>query len=190
MATITPHPDALLNAFRERAGALGVEVQCVADSHEAAARILDIAVEAGTDDMATTAELMRRAPALVDACVAVGLAPRVPSSPDSLRDAALGLTFGHAAYAGTGSVLLAEPSLNDRAVGMLARTLIVVVASDTLVPGLDQAATDLRTAATRPGGGYATIMTGPSRTADIERVLTVGVQGPGRVVVVLVDALT
>ncbi|MDQ3045411.1 MAG: lactate utilization protein, partial [Chloroflexota bacterium] len=27
-----------------------------------------------------------------------------------------------------------------------------------------------------------TLVTGPSRTADIERVLTVGVQGPGRVI--------
>ena len=34
-----------------------------------------------------------------------------------------------------------------------------------------------------PGRNMVTLVTGPSRTADIERVLTVGVQGPGRVMI-------
>jgi len=40
------------------------------------------------------------------------------------------------------------------------------------------------------GASYATFITGPSRTADIERQLTVGVQGPGVYHVMLVDALS
>ena len=35
------------------------------------------------------------------------------------------------------------------------------------------------------GGGYVTTVTGPSRTADIERSLTIGVQGPSRLIVAL-----
>ena len=41
---------------------------------------------------------------------------------------------------------------------------------------------DLRAQAKRPGGGYTSLVTGPSRTADIEMSLTVGVQGPERVI--------
>ena len=36
---------------------------------------------------------------------------------------------------------------------------------------------------------YISLITGPSRTADIERVLTIGVHGPERLIVVFVDEL-
>jgi len=36
---------------------------------------------------------------------------------------------------------------------------------------------------------YISFITGPSRTADIERVLTIGAHGPERLVIVVVDAL-
>jgi L-lactate dehydrogenase complex protein LldG len=34
---------------------------------------------------------------------------------------------------------------------------------------------------------YLAFITGPSRTADIERVLTIGVHGPARLIIILVD---
>ena len=36
---------------------------------------------------------------------------------------------------------------------------------------------------------YIAMITGPSRTADIERVLTIGVHGPKRLIIILVDDL-
>ena len=37
--------------------------------------------------------------------------------------------------------------------------------------------------------GYVSMITGPSRTADIERVLTIGVHGPERLIIIFVDEL-
>ena len=86
-------------------------------------------------------------------------------------------------------VVPCEPTLADRAVGELTLTCVQIVQTETLLPGLDEAGAVLRRLALRPNGAYATLVTGPSRTADIEMSLTVGVQGPGKVAVLFVDEL-
>ncbi len=177
----------LLAAFVDRAGALGVRVERVAGVAEAA-RIIRSERADGDTDIVVTGDLVRAVPGLGDA-LGPDMVVRVANGPADVRGAPLAVTLARAAFAETGSVLLAEPDLADRSAGMLSRTLVVLVGIADLLPGLDDAAALLRRIATAPGAAYATIMTGPSRTADIERVLTVGVQGPGRVVVVFLDHL-
>ena len=41
----------------------------------------------------------------------------------------------------------------------------------------------------RTNSGYIAMITGPSRTADIERVLTIGVHGPERLIIIFCDEL-
>lgn len=91
-------------------------------------------------------------------------------------DAALGI-------AETGSVVLVEPDPVGRRPSLLARTLVVALAEQNLVPSLDQAFAWIGRQSA--GGSYVTTVTGPSRTADIERSLTIGVQGPSRLIVAL-----
>jgi L-lactate dehydrogenase complex protein LldG len=112
-----------------------------------------------------------------------------PESPAQVRDAPFGISLAHLAVAETGSLLLAEPTLEDRTVGLLTLAQAIICPTGALVPSLDEAGAALRRLALAPGRGMATLVTGPSRTADIERVLTVGVQGPGKVAVVFIDEL-
>ncbi|MCA9832993.1 MAG: lactate utilization protein [Thermomicrobiales bacterium] len=107
-------------------------------------------------------------------------------SPAQVRDQPWGLTTARAAIAETGSVILHENRLEHRSVSLMTNALIVLVAMSALYSSLDDAGRILREIAS-DGTSYATLLSGPSRTADIERQLTIGVQGPGELYVIFVD---
>jgi L-lactate dehydrogenase complex protein LldG len=88
------------------------------------------------------------------------------------------------AVAETGSVALSLPR-DERGQALLADRLWLLVPATEIVATLDDALARIE-ALVRAGHGYVTLMTGPSRTADIERALTVGVHGPGELHVVVV----
>ncbi len=182
-------PDDLLAAFVAHAAPLGIRVDRAAHAAAAVAIVATITAELDAPSPILSRELATAAPNLATALRDAGIDWRSPGDPASTRDAPLGISLAHLAVAETGSVLLAETALADRAVGMLSVAHLVVCPTHALVPSLTEAAEPLRAASTRPGGGYATLVTGPSRTADIERVLTVGVQGPARLAVLFVDEL-
>ena len=101
-----------------------------------------------------------------------------PRSIAAIADRPVGLTQAALGVAETGSLLLVEPDPTDRCVSLLTRHLIVALREDDILPTLDDAFAWL--AAQPRAAAYATFVTGPSRTADIERSLTIGVQGPSR----------
>jgi L-lactate utilization protein LutC len=85
------------------------------------------------------------------------------------------------ALADTGSVVLAAAPDEPRARSLLPFTHWTVVARDRILPGLDELFARL-------GGDLPSalaIVTGPSRSADIEQRLAVGVHGPGDVHVLI-----
>jgi L-lactate dehydrogenase complex protein LldG len=104
--------------------------------------------------------------------------------------AAIGISGASLGIAETGSYLIAD-SLADRLVRMLAHRHIVVLDIARLVPSLDEAGVWLRDRLMGrdgdPAGRYASFITGPSRTADIEMSLSVGAHGPAELRIVLLD---
>jgi L-lactate dehydrogenase complex protein LldG len=162
--------DGALEIFRAKAEAAGAAVHLAPDA-EAAAALLTAAAPTAV----FTRTLADRFPAVAARCkgpAAAGGAPDV---------AAAGLF----AVAETGSVAVREASRDDRGACWLAERLWLLLATGDVEPTLDGALARV-SALVRGGTRYVTLMTGPSRTADIERTLTIGVHGPREVVVLLV----
>jgi L-lactate utilization protein LutC len=121
---------------------------------------------------------------LVDALHAAGhviVRPHEPGYREALPDAALGVTRCAAAIADTGTLMLACDAAHPRSTSLLPRTHVAVVDQPDLVASLGDA---LRRAPS-PLPSALTFVTGPSRSADIEQILTLGVHGPAHVHVVL-----
>jgi L-lactate dehydrogenase complex protein LldG len=98
--------------------------------------------------------------------------------------AGAGVSRAISGLADTGSVVLAAAPDEPRARSLLPETHITILAEDRVLPGLE----DLFEALGGELPSALAIVTGPSRSADIEQTLTVGVHGPREVHVVLVPA--
>ena len=111
---------------------------------------------------------------------------RTPDPKNAVADAAdqpVGIAVAQLGIAATGSVLLVEPDPHARTVSLLTHHLIVALQRAQILPDV---ADGFAWLAQQPrAAAYATFVTGPSRTADIERSLTIGVQGPKRLTVAL-----
>jgi L-lactate dehydrogenase complex protein LldG len=83
--------------------------------------------------------------------------------------------------ADTGSVVLAASAEEPRARSLLPEVHVSLLSEDRIVEGLEE----LFAAVGSSLPSALAIVTGPSRSADIEQRLTVGVHGPGEVHVVL-----
>jgi L-lactate utilization protein LutC len=101
----------------------------------------------------------------------------------SVREAELGVTGCDCLVAQTGSILVSTRSAGGRALSVLPATHLVVARRDQLVPDL---ATGIARLRERYGGHWpsaVSLITGPSRTADIEKILVMGAHGPKRLAV-------
>ena len=176
-----------MERISELVAPLGVTSEQARDLREAAREIRSMQLEIDAQDVIVAGELLRLAPAMMTALDEAGVRWRVPEDIDQARDAPLGVTLAEGAIVETGSVILAEESLGDRSVGLLSLVNIMLIPVDSIVPSLVEGATIVRDVAKK--GGYATFVTGPSRSADIEMSLTVGVQGPGRVHYLFVESM-
>lgn len=175
----------LFETFSAMLEAAGGHATVVSSIREVAGIVRETPGLAPGSDVWRADEASDAFPALDDVLREADVTPRSPEDPAAVRDAPLGVTVARLAIAETGSVLLHENHLPGRAVSLMTQQLIVLCPMVALVTSLDDAAPVLREIS-REGSSYATFVTGPSRTADIERELAVGVQGPGVLQVVFV----
>lgn len=114
----------------------------------------------------------------VGATLVVALGIEIVRTPDPTIK--FGLTGCVAGIANTGTVILLDQGETLKA-SLLPETHLVVLPARLLVADLPEALQQARDASN------AVLVTGPSRTADIEMTLTIGVHGPKEIIVFLVD---
>ena len=98
-------------------------------------------------------------------------------------DAKVGISQMDFGIADTGTLVQDATAVEGRLASTLPSIHVALLETANIVPNLATAIT--RVDPNR--GSYISMITGPSRTADIERVLTIGVHGPERLVIVCVD---
>jgi L-lactate dehydrogenase complex protein LldG len=138
------------------------------------------------------------APALAGSGLEIAVAPagagEVPRRAHRAAAAAagLGVTGADWAVAETGTLVLLSGPGRPRSTSLLPETHVAVLGPETLLESLEQLGVMLEAVhaeGTRgPGGAAINLITGPSRTADIELTLTRGVHGPRAVHAVFVEA--
>lgn len=95
-----------------------------------------------------------------------------------------GITSADFALADTGSIVLFSTGAEPRLVSLLPPCHIAIVPESVLLTGLEELFTRVPLPAELSSA--MVIMTGPSRSADIEMILVRGVHGPGEVHVIFV----
>jgi len=98
----------------------------------------------------------------------------------------VGITGVDYAIAETGSCILFASNMVSRAISLMPEIHICIVEKSQIVPDLDTVFAIYRDFILNQSSKHFNIMTGPSRSADIEQTLVTGVHGPGEVHMVLI----
>jgi L-lactate dehydrogenase complex protein LldG len=118
-------------------------------------------------------------------------APSNPAdaSAEALAKLDAGLVAPEYLIADTGSCLFAAPTAFDRLTTYITPISIVIAETSMLRENLPAVWSEMKPKLETAETGEFVIVTGPSRTADIEKILILGVHGPKRLIVFLVEKL-
>lgn len=174
--------------FKAKAEAVSAEVHRFAGASEALAFLVDLLAGEDIAKQPGQYAVMADCPFLQDIDRNVlenidGLSFEVTRQ--RAADAKVGISQVDWALADTGTLVQDATAIDKRLVSTLPTIHVAVIATSGLLPDMPAWLAEVQPQNT----GYIAMITGPSRTADIERVLTIGVHGPERLVIVFIDQL-
>ena len=172
--------------FKARAEGVGAEVLRFKDKVAALDFILSFLQQEGVADVHGSYAVWADCPFLkgIDPKPLAGVAGlRFDVSRDAAAGSRIGITQCEWALADTGSLVQDQTAVEQRLASSLTDIHIALLPTGNILP--DKAA--LLPRINPKTSRYIAFITGPSRTADIERVLTIGVHGPERLIIGCVD---
>ena len=171
-----PPPETVLARFLAELDALGVDHYVEDSADGVRARIVSIV--AGRSVLRWNVDKLPYAVATALPGAATGDSPR-----DAQASAEVGVTGCDAVIAETGSLVMLSGAGKPRAASLLPPVHVAIVRRAEMFMTMGEYFA--RRPATIATAACCTFITGPSRTADIELTLTVGVHGPGKVIVIV-----
>lgn len=175
----------LIALFEKNSLDLKTEVRRCADIRAVAAELAGLARENGWKSLGA-----HHFPLGEDAIFQLGLPVVFTDSPyetAALERCDAGVSGCECLVAQTGGILVTSASAGGRALSVLPPHHVVIASTSQLVGDLSDAFGVLRrNHGTLPA--FATFITGPSRTGDIERILVLGAHGPKKLTVLLLQA--
>ncbi len=179
--------DSLFDLFKAKATAINAEVYRFKTKNEALNFITDFIRNEGITEKPKFYALWADCPFLKDldkvklSMEIQGLKFEVTKS--LAADAKIGISQMDWAIANTGTLVSDSSQIEQRLVSTLSEIHIAIIPTTKLLPDLASLLSRIQPERV----SFISLITGPSRTADIERVLTIGVHGPERLIIVFVD---
>lgn len=167
--------------FAEAAAAVGAHVRSAPDERQLRDVVAEVVASADVRQAAVSPE-PECAP-IRGMLEAVGVIVVDDHSPQSLARCDLGVTSAVAAVAQTGSLVLDSVRTGARALSLLPAVHLAVVPAGALVPAAGDVVRTWSGSRLNPN---LVFVTGPSRSADIELQITLGVHGPRSLWIALV----
>ncbi len=176
----------VLELMKQRASAVRTVVSEVRSMREVLDYVLDITRKQEGSSVAAP-DFCRGSAALAALCEKNGLALLTENLRDHISKISTGLTMARWGIAETATLVVDSTSEDLRIATMLCETHVAVLPKSNIVPdatALQEEMIRMFEAAPR----YLAFISGASRTADIERVLTIGVHGPQELHVLVLEA--
>lgn len=172
--------------FVTRAQNVAAKVIRVKTAAEAHPVILDVIKSNKAKKVVATQEVIAPASSLKNALKSMGIdlfttQADIRAHADTADVGIAGVEF---AIAETGSVCEDGLAIEQRLITTLPPTSIVILNSNHIAANIKTAFDVIAKVFNR---GYISFITGPSRTSDIERVLTIGVHGPSQLIIIAID---
>jgi L-lactate dehydrogenase complex protein LldG len=181
-----PTVDAMAERFQRELEAVHGEVVRCASMEEAKAKFAEMAAQESWEKVGSLDRFLCRE-------VCRGLAPERVAwatsdwTPQSMAGLSAGVVEADCLLADTGTSMVACGRAEERLLCYLPPACVIVAAADRLVEHLPAAWPQIAPRVADPQvRGEFVFITGPSRTADIEKILILGVHGPKRLIVLLV----
>jgi len=176
----------LIHLLIEKAGLVQAVVSTVGDMADVLRYAVDLTLRQNGKTIAAPGLDSESCQKLEEMCSAAGLTVLHPPLRNHQSDIHTALTGADWAIAETGTLVLDSSSEDLRIATMLSETHVAWIPATRILPDATDLSTYLIEKMKSPPG-YMSFITGASRTADIERVLAIGVHGPQELHILIVE---